>query len=71
MSWGSFDDNFHRWPIWRGVSYEARWVYIALALECNSKRQWDGILPREEAMCATPGCLTGRAGSLNWPPSGV
>ena len=45
MSWQRYDDTFTERPAWDGVSYEARWHYIALVAACCRQERLDGIVP--------------------------
>lgn len=49
MTWASWDDQFTEMPVWDGVSYEARWHYIALVTYCCSAHRWNGQMSRRQA----------------------
>jgi hypothetical protein len=45
VSWVRYDDTFTGRPAWDGVSYEARWLYIALVEVCCRQERLTGVLP--------------------------
>lgn len=49
MTWASWDDQFTEMPVWDGVSYEARWHYVALVTYCCSAHRWNGRMPWRQA----------------------
>lgn len=53
MSWTRYDDLFTERPEFDGLSYEARWHYIALVQMCSRARRWDGELPLVRARRAS------------------
>jgi hypothetical protein len=53
MSWTKIDDLFTEKPEWDGVSYEARWHYLAMVQACSRARRWDGRLPLMRALRAS------------------
>jgi hypothetical protein len=63
VSWTRFDDLFTDQSCWDGVSYEARWHYLALVQTCSRQGRWDGWLPLANARRASDvpnpdGCLS-------------
>lgn len=46
MSWVRYDDGFTGRPTWDGVSYEARWHYLALVEICCRQERFEGRVPR-------------------------
>jgi len=50
LSWLRYSDDFTTDRSWDGVSYEARWHYLALVEECSQARRWDGALPVTRAV---------------------
>ena len=53
MSWTRYDDLFTERPEFDGLSFEARWHYIALVQACSRSRRWDGQLPIVKARRAS------------------
>jgi hypothetical protein len=49
MTWVRYDDGFTGRPTWDGISYEARWHYLALVEVCCRQQRLDGCLPLELA----------------------
>ena len=45
MAWVKIGDEFTDRPMWEGVSYEARWHYMAMVCVCSRTKRWDGRLP--------------------------
>ncbi|MEV8635393.1 hypothetical protein AB0395_27420 [Streptosporangium sp. NPDC051023] len=68
MSWTRYDDLFTERPDWDGVSYPARWHYLAMVQACSRQRRWDGRMPLTRARRASDvddpdGCLAELAGA--------
>jgi hypothetical protein len=62
MTWLRYDDRFTCAAGWDGVSYTARWHYVALVELCGSTGRYDGRLPLTLALRASDvpepdGCL--------------
>ncbi|WP_242890761.1 hypothetical protein [Actinomadura litoris] len=53
MSWLRFSDTFTRQREWDGVSFEARWHYMALLECCSVGRRWNGRLTISQARRAS------------------
>lgn len=49
MTWSRFDDGFTDQPIFEGLSYEARWHYIALVSFCSRTSRYDGFIRGSDA----------------------
>ena len=45
VSWTRYDDLFTERPEFDGLSFEARWHYVALIQACSRARRWNGQLP--------------------------
>lgn len=45
MSWNRYDDRFTTAKAWDGVSFAARWHYMALVELCGSTERYDGTVP--------------------------
>lgn len=50
MSWLRYDDRFTSGRVWDGVSYSARWHYLALVELCGSTGRYDGVAPLQLAL---------------------
>lgn len=50
MAWLRYSDDFTKDRSWDGVSFEARWHYLALLEECSQGRYWNGALPVTRAV---------------------
>ena len=62
MSWSRFDDNWTRKIQSLGISYPARWHYMAMIQTCSATNRYDGrMLPAEARSCSDVedpmGCL--------------
>jgi hypothetical protein len=53
VTWASYSDDFTGRPDWDGVSYPARWHYIAMVERVCRDQRWNGKLPRNIALRAS------------------
>jgi hypothetical protein len=53
VSWLRYSDDWTRDRAWDGVSYEARWHFMALMEMCSQSRRWDGCIPLTHARRAS------------------
>jgi hypothetical protein len=59
MTWTRLDDTFADAPEWEHVSFEARWLYLALVQFCSRTKRYDGTLPLSRARgCSDVGDAT-------------